>query len=142
MKKAKSGDYVRVHYRSVLEDGTLLDSTDKKKPIEFIIGNHEVKASIEQAIEGMSEGESKHVRLNPEEAFGAYSEELVAEILRTQLVDHLALQTGTIIMTRAPDGQEDRFTVTNLMEDTITLDGNHPLAGKRVSFEIELVAIV
>jgi peptidylprolyl isomerase len=142
MKETKRGDTVKVHYNGTLEDGTVFDSTSGKEPIEFTLGEGEVIPGFEQAVEGMSEGGKRSIALSPEEAFGPYNDELVMEVPRSQLPDHIEPQVGMALQARAQDGSVTRVEVTNVGEDTVTLDGNHPLAGKPVSFDIELVAIV
>ena len=142
MSQAKSGDKVRIHYTGKLDDGTQFDSSEGREPLEFELGGGQIIAGFEQAVEGMSVGESKSVRLEPEEAYGPHHEQLVQQVSRDALPDDIDPKEGMALQSSSPDGQVTQLTVTAVTEKSITVDANHPLAGRALSFDIELVEIV
>ena len=141
MSKIKTGDKVKVHYNGTLEDGSVFDTTSGKEPFEFTLGSGEVISGFERVVEGMSAGDKQSVSLNPAEAFGEYHEDLVLEVPRTQLPEDIDPKIGMALQAKSPDGTVTRMNVTKVSDDSVTLDSNHPLAGKKVNFEIELVSI-
>jgi len=146
MAQAQPGDKVKIHYHGTFDDGTVFDSTRKNKksePFEIaLFGNHAIPG-LEKAIIGMSEGETKKVRLEPEDAFGTRNEELIVEVDKSHVEQHVKYpQTGMMLRLRDKEGLANNVTITNITDDKITLDGNHPLAGKTLNFEIEVVEIV
>ena len=142
MPQAKQGDTVRVHYTGKLEDGTVFDSSLDREPIQFKIGEMAVIEGFEQMVSGMNPGEKKTQTIPAEQAYGPYSEELLLEIGRHELPEDLDPQVGQILEGSRQDGQRVSFKVKAVTEKTVTLDANHPLAGKNLIFEIELVEIV
>ena len=141
MSQAKSGDTVKIHYKGTLDDGTQFDSSEDRDPLEFELGSGQVIPGFDTAVEGMSVGESKNVRLEPEEAYGPRHDQLVQEVERNVLPDDLDPKEGMALQSQSPEGQVMQLMVTAVSETTITLDANHPLAGQALSFEIELVDI-
>lgn len=141
MSQAKSGDTVKIHYTGTLDDGTEFDSSAGGDPLEFELGRGLVIPGIENAVEGMTVGDSKNVRLDPDDAYGPRYDQLVQQVARSALPDNLTLEEGITLQSQSSDGQVTQLTVTEVTEETVTLDANHPLAGKPLSFAIELVAI-
>ncbi len=142
MAEAQSGDKVKVHYTGKLEDGTVFDSSVERDPLELTLGEELVIAGFEKAVVGMNPGESKTVDIPVDEAYGPYLEEQVVTVPRDGLPEDVKPQLGEILVMRSPEGQEYRVTVKAITDDTLILDGNHPLAGKDLTFDIELVGIV
>ena len=142
MAKAKHGDTVRVHYTGTLADGTNFDSSRERGPLEFEIGSGMVIPGFEQAVEGMSPGETRTETFGPEQAYGPHEEEMTMRVERSRIPAGLDLQLGQQFQVKGPDGETSQVTITELTETAVTLDANHPLAGKELSFEIELVEIV
>ena len=142
MTEAKFGDTVRVHYTGKLEDGTVFDSSLDRDPVEFTLGAGQVIPGFEQAVVGMSPGESKTVEVPADQAYGPYREELVQEIDRELVPEDLKLEVGQQLALRLSPGRSIRVTVTKLTESKVTLDANHPLAGKDLTFDLQLVEIV
>ena len=142
MTEAKFGDTVRVHYTGKLEDGTVFDSSLDRDPVEFTLGARQVIPGFEQAVVGMSPGESKTVEVPADQAYGPYREELVQEIDRELVPEDLKLEVGQQLALRLSPGRSIRVTVTKLTESKVTLDANHPLAGKDLTFDLQLVEIV
>lgn len=147
MAQAKAGDTVRVHYEGQLSDGTIFDSSLEREPIEFILGQDTVIPGFEQAVIGMEVGESKDISIPPEEGFGDYSEDLVVNIEKTILPPDINPELGMQLEVSSEEEEEEEetsrvFTIADIAEDSITLDGNHPLAGAEIAFKIELLEIL
>jgi peptidylprolyl isomerase len=141
MQQAKQGDTVHVHYRGTLEDGSEFDSSDGGDPISFTIGSGEVIPGFENAISGMSPGQKKTERMSVENAYGEHREELVFKVGRDQIPPDNDVEVGDMLQVGFPDGTSAAVQVADLDEETVTLDANHPLAGKELTFELELVKI-
>lgn len=134
---AQSGDLVRVHYTGSLDDGTVFDTSRQEgDPIAFVVGEGQLIPGFESAVVGMAVGESRTVRLEPDEAFGQRDERLMATVSREGAPDDL--EVGDIVVI---DREGHRATVVQLTDDELTLDLNHSLAGKALNFDIELVGI-
>ena len=142
MAQAENGNTVKVHYTGRFEDGTMFDSSSNSGPLQFVIGEGRVIPGFEQAVVGMSPGESKSTTIPPEEAYGPHHEQMVQVIDRKQVPPDLKLGAGQQLEVRGQDGQKTMVMVTDVSESTVTLDANHPLAGKDLTFDIQLVEIV
>lgn len=141
MSQAKTGDTVRVHYTGKLDDGTEFDSSDGRDPLEFEVGKGLVIPGFEEAVVGMAAGDKTSVTIPPDAAYGPKLDHLVMSVDRAQLPPDLDPELGDRLEMTGED-QKMVVTVTEMTDDTVTLDANHPLAGKSLTFEIELVAIV
>lgn len=141
MSQAKSGDTVRIHYTGTLEDGTEFDSSRGREPLEFALGSGQVIPGFDSAVEGMRIGDEKSVRIEPDQAYGARHEQLVQDVPKSALPDDIQPAVGMQLQSQSPDGQVMMFVIAAVNEDSITVDGNHPLAGESLNFDIELVAI-
>jgi FKBP-type peptidyl-prolyl cis-trans isomerase 2 len=142
MTEAKSGDRVKVHYTGTLDDGRQFDSSRSREPLEFVIGEGNLIPGFEQAVVGMGPGENRVVNIPATEAYGQPQTELVRSIPRSDMPDHIELSQGLVLNAQSPDGKVLHFTVVEFDEGTVTLDGNHPLAGEDLTFDIELVEVV
>ncbi len=142
MGEAKSGDTVRIHYTGKLDDGTEFDSSAGRDPLEFALGSSQVIRGFNSAVEGMSVGDSISVSIEPADGYGERHEQLVQDIPKNALPDEINAVVGMQLQGQGPDGQVTRFIVAAVNEETITLDANHPLAGQRLNFDIELIEIV
>jgi len=142
MSEAKPGDKVQIHYTGKLDDGTTFDSSTGRDPLEFEVGSGQVITGFDKAVQGMAEGENKSVKIAPAEAYGERHEQLVQEVPKSALPDEIDPQVGMALQSRSPDGQVTQLTVTGVSDDSITVDANHPLAGRELNFDIELVKIV
>jgi len=138
---AEPGHTVKVHYDGYLEDGTFFGSSRADNPVEFTIGESTLIPAFERAVVGMSEGEKKTVSVPPQEAFGEHREELVRTVEKTELPSNIEPEVGKVLVIRADQGEDVRAVITNVAEESLTIDANHPLAGKEVTFEIELLEI-
>lgn len=141
MAQAKQGDAVRVHYTGKLEDGTVFDTSQDREPLEFTIGEDRVIPGFESAVLGMEPGESKTEELTPDDAYGQRREDMVMELDREQIPEELDPEVGQQLHLRMEDGQRVPVVITELGEESVTIDANHPLAGKKLIFDIELISI-
>ena len=142
MAEAKSGDTVRVHYTGKFEDGTVFDSTEGREPLEFTLGSGQLIAGFEKALIGMNPGESKTSDVPQDEAYGPRNEEMKQVVERKELPPDLAPQVGMQLQVNTPEGQTLIVSIAEVSDTHVTLDANHPLAGKDLSFDIQLVEIV
>ncbi|HNP63352.1 MAG TPA: peptidylprolyl isomerase [Woeseiaceae bacterium] len=141
MSQAKSGDTVKIHYTGTLADGTQFDSSAGRDPLEFALGSGQVIPGFDSAVDGMAVGDSKTVDIPPEEAYGQRHEQLIQQVPKSALPEEMEPEAGMQLQSQSPDGQIMNLVVTEVAEETITVDGNHPLAGQTLTFDIELVAI-
>lgn len=142
MAQAKNGDCVKIHYTGKLEDDTVFDSSVNRAPLQFTLGEGKIIPGFEKAIIGMNPGESKTVKIPYDEAYGPHRPELIAEIERSRFPEDMKLEVGREIKLRQPNGRVVAVKIINITEAKVTLDANHPLAGKELSFDIKLVDIV
>ncbi len=138
-EQAQKGDTVRVHYTGRLADGQVFDSSEDGDPLEFKIGAGEVIKGFEDGVKGMSVGEKKRVEIESGEAYGERIDGLVQTVSREGLNLDTEPRVGMNLVMQLPDGNQIPVAVTEVTEDSITLDANHPLAGEKLIFDIELV---
>lgn len=141
MPKAQEGDMVTVIYQGSLEDGSVFDSSEEDEPLVFILGEDTVLPGFEKAIVGMEIGEQRTVRIPPEEGFGVRQERLIDKLAIEQLPEGLDLKVGAKLDVTSEDGSNFEVVVTDIQAGRVTLDANHPLAGRTLIFHIELLAI-
>ncbi|RME20820.1 MAG: peptidylprolyl isomerase [Candidatus Zixiibacteriota bacterium] len=141
MAKAKQGDTVRVHYTGKLDDGSVFDSSQGRDPFEFTIGSGQVIPGFENAVIGMEPGETKTAICSAEDAYGAHREDMVAQVPLDRMPADLTPEVGQRLQASQADGSVLEVVITDVGADTVTIDGNHPLAGKQLTFDIELIAI-
>ncbi len=140
MQQAKRGDTVHVHYKGTLDDGSVFDSSEGHDPISFTLGEGDVIPGFENAIEGMSIGDKKTSRMEPGDAYGDRREELVFTVGKDQMPEG-EVEVGDMLQVGFPDGSSSAVTVAAVTDSSVELDANHPLAGKALTFELELVGI-
>jgi peptidylprolyl isomerase len=141
MSQAKTGDTVKIHYTGTLDDGTQFDSSAGRDPLEFTLGSGQVIPGFDKAVEGMAVGDEKTVNIQPEDAYGPRNDQMVQEVPKNALPDDLEPEAGMGLQARGQDGQVLNLTVISVGDDSITVDGNHPLAGQNLNFDIQLVEI-
>jgi FKBP-type peptidyl-prolyl cis-trans isomerase 2 len=141
MSPAKNGDTVKVHYIGSLEDGTEFDSSRGREALTFTLGAGQLIPGFETAVEGMRVGDTKTVTIPAGDAYGPYHDHLTQDIPRSAVPDDIELTDGMVLHARGPDGQELQFTVMSFDDQGVRIDGNHPLAGKDLTFELELLEI-
>ena len=141
MRQAKQGDTVKIHYTGKFENGEIFDSSKDREPLEFTMGERKVIPGFEKGIAGMEVGESKNLTIPPEEAYGTKNQELVIELERNKLPEHIKPEVGMQLQMTQTSGQPVNVVITSLTDDTITIDANHPLAEQTLYFDVELVDI-
>ena len=141
MTKVKSGDTVRIHYTGTLLDGSTFDSSEGRDPLEFSVGSGQIIPGLDAALPGMEIGEKKTVEIPATEAYGPIDPASRQDVPRAEIPEDIPLEVGTQLQVQTPQGQVLPVTVFQVTEDTVTLDANHALAGKALTFELELVAI-
>lgn len=141
MDQAKKGDTVKVHYTGKLDDGTVFDSSVDREPLEFTIGTGMIIPGFEQAVIGMAPGDSKTEVISNERAYGPYLDEMVLVIDRQQIPTEIEPEIGQQLQLQHPNGGVIPVVITDISQESITLDANHPLAGEDLTFDIRLVEI-
>ncbi|HEX8707660.1 MAG TPA: peptidylprolyl isomerase [Pyrinomonadaceae bacterium] len=140
-EQAKKGDTVQVHYTGRLEGGQVFDSSEGGEPLEFEVGSGDVIQGFDDGVRGMDVGDKRTIEIEAEEAYGERNEMLVQKVSRDSIGLDTDPQPGMNLIMQLPDGNEIPITITEVTEDSITLDANHPLAGSKLIFDIELVKI-
>ncbi|MFQ5838294.1 MAG: peptidylprolyl isomerase [Thermoplasmata archaeon] len=138
--KVRKGDKVKVHYTGTLDDGTVFDSSEDGDPLEFEVGSGQIVEGFEKGIMGMQEGEEKTFIVPPEEAYGPHRQELVGKLPKEQ-VEGFDVKVGSVLQLETKDGEVFEANVMKVEKDGITVDLNHPLAGKALNFKTKLVGL-
>jgi peptidylprolyl isomerase len=141
MSVVKNGDTVKVHYHGTLDDGTVFDSSHERDPLSFTLGQGEIIPGFENAVQGMSQGDSKNVSIPPDEAYGQRQEDNMLQVNQSDIPEEINPEKGMVLQVKTQDGQSRNVTVAEVTDETVTLDGNHPLAGENLNFEINLVEV-
>ena len=142
MRPAQDGDTVRVHYTGKLEDGTVFDTSLQRDPLQFTLGSRQVITGFESAVRGMSPGETRHADVPAEQGYGPRRKEMIVEVNRSQLPDTIEPVVGQKLEIHGTDGKAIPALVADVSDSTVTLDANHPLAGRPLAFDLELLEIV
>lgn len=138
----KKGDKVKVEYEGSLDDGTVFDSSKRQgEPIEFEVGAGQVLPGFESAVMGMEEGEEKEFKLEPSEAYGDHNPEMVKEVPKEQVPIEDEPRAGMMLLATLPNGTQIPAIIVGVTEESVTIDLNHPLAGKVLNFKIKVVEI-
>jgi peptidylprolyl isomerase len=140
-QKAKSGDAVSVHYTGRLTNGDIFDSSEGQAPLNFTLGSGQVIAGFDEGVTGLRVGESRTIEIAPENAYGTRDPKLAGVFARADFNYEQEPQIGDQFAFPLPNGGEVPVVVTAVTEENITLDANHPLAGKTLIFDLQLVAI-
>lgn len=141
MTQVKTGDTVHIHYTGTLSDGTTFDSSQGRDPLAFQVGSGQIIPGLDSAIPGMAVGDKKTVNVPCDEAYGPVNPAMRQEIPRGDIPPEVPVEIGTRLQMQTQTGQPIPVVVVASDESTVTLDANHPLAGKDLTFDIELVAI-
>lgn len=142
MAQAQKGDSVKINFTGKLDDGSIFAGTADDEPLEFKLGEGRILTGIENAVVGMDVGETKSVTVPPEEGFGQRRAELIQEVGREDLPKGIDPKVGQRFQIPQPQGQPMELMVVEVTQETVTLDGNHPLADKELTFDLELVEIL
>ena len=141
MSTIKDGDTVSVHYTGTLTSGEVFDSSIERDPLKFTLGKGQLIPGFEHAIMGLSVGEKATTNIPSLEAYGEHNPEMVIEVPMNQLPPELDAQVGMQLQLNQPDGQAIPVQITQIEGESVTIDANHPLAGKDLNFDIEVVEI-
>lgn len=142
MAQVKTGDKVKVHYHGKLTNGETFDSSEGKAPLEFEVGSGMVIKGFDDGVTGMSVGEKRTVNIPYNEAYGPRNPEMIIEFPKEKLPKEMELEAGMQLVMNNGAGGQIPVVVTEVKDDVILLDANHPLAGQDLIFDIELVEIV
>jgi FKBP-type peptidyl-prolyl cis-trans isomerase 2 len=138
-----NGDKVKVEYKGTLDDGTVFDSSEAHgEPLEFEVGTGQIIPGFEEAIMGMEEGDEKEFKLEPSEAYGEHNPQLVKAVPRDKMPLDEEPETGMMLLTELPNGAKIPAVITEVTKEEVTIDLNHPLAGKTLTFEIKVIGII
>ncbi len=142
MATIKEGDTVKVHYTGKIENGTIFDSSKEREPLEFTIGEGKLIPGFEKAIVGMNVGDSNTVTIPSDEAYGEKRDDMVVDVNRDQIPEDIKPEVGQQLQIQQKDGDAIPVVITDVTDDAVKLDANHPLAGEDLTFEIEIVEVV
>jgi peptidylprolyl isomerase len=142
MTQATTGSKVRLHFTGKLDDGTVFATSTNSEPIEFTLGQNQILPGIEEAVEGMAGGESKTVKILSDQAYGPRREDLTQEIAKEHLPADLKPQVGQRLRIDRKDGDPIIVSITGVSDPAITVDANHPLAGKDLTFDLEVLEVL
>jgi len=137
--KVEKDVVVGITYRLTVADGTEVDRTDDRGPLEYLHGHSNIIPGLENALEGLELGAKIDMKFEPEEAYGARDSERVIEVTREQL--GFEPEVGAVVQAQLPDGREQHLMIAEVTGDKVTLDGNHPLAGETLRFEVEVASL-
>lgn len=141
MAEVKTGDTVRIHYTGTLNNGDTFDSSMGRDPLEFVVGSGQIIPGLDKAIPGMAVGDKKTVPIPCAEAYGEANPEARQEVPRDTIPAEIEVSAGLELQMQTQTGQVIPVTVVEVTDETVVLDANHPLAGKDLNFDIELVGI-
>jgi len=136
----KKGDKIKVEYTGSLEDGTVFDTSEGKEPLEFEVGSGQIIKGFDEAVIGMKKGEEKTINIKPEDAYGPQNAQLTKKIPKSQLPQDQEPKPGMVLGIQTPDGQQIPARIVEVSKEDITIDLNHPLAGKTLTFKIKIVS--
>ena len=137
----KKGDKIKVEYTGTLDDGTVFDTSEGKEPLEFEVGAGKIIKGFDDAVIGMKKGEEKSIKLKPEEAYGNQNATLMKKLPRDKLPPEPEPKAGMMLALKSPEGQQIPARISEVNEKEVTIDLNHPLAGKNLSFKIKILEI-
>jgi len=141
MQQVKSGDKIKVHYHGKLTSGETFDSSEGREPLEFEVGSGMVIKGFDDGVTGMKIGEKKTINIPAEEAYGEKNPDMLMDFPKDRLPADMQIELGMQLMMSDPSGQQFPVKVNEIKEEIIVLDGNHPLAGEELIFDLELVEI-
>ncbi|MEZ4600258.1 MAG: peptidylprolyl isomerase [Syntrophotaleaceae bacterium] len=136
----KAGDTIAVNYTGKFEDGTVFDSSEGKQPLKFTVGSGQLIKGFDEAVVGMKEGDKTTVTLPPEQAYGVRQEGMVIDIPRAQIPEDMKIEVGMRLHLRDPNGNPVPAVVSEINDEAVKMDANHPMAGKTLIFDIEIAA--
>lgn len=141
MQQVKKGDKIKVHYHGRLENGETFDKSEGRAPLEFEVGSGQVIKGFDEGVQGMAIGDKKTIHIPFMEAYGPKNPDMVIEMPKDRFPQDMEVEAGMPLLMSDQQGQQFQVVVTEVKEDAVTLDANHPLAGKDLIFDLELVEI-
>ncbi|MBU0942079.1 MAG: peptidylprolyl isomerase [Bacteroidetes bacterium] len=141
MTQVKENNTVKVHYTGKLADGQVFDTSEGKEPLAFTLGQGSLIPGFEKGLIAMKLNEKKTINITKDDAYGDPREDLIIEVPKSELPQEMTPEVGMGLVSRTPEGQEMNLMVVEVREETVVLDGNHPLAGKDLIFDLEVVEI-
>lgn len=141
-QQAITGDTVKVHYKGTFENGSTFDSSFNDDPIEFKIGKGTLLLAFEEAVVEMEEGSTTHVQIKSEDAYGPYLEEHLMDVPISEIPSNITPEVGMTLQGHTDDGKSHLYSIKAVNNQIVTVDGNHPLAGQNLKFEIKLIKII
>ncbi|WP_158837767.1 FKBP-type peptidyl-prolyl cis-trans isomerase [Polaribacter sp. L3A8] len=142
MSQVKENNTVKVHYTGKLADGQIFDTSEGKEPIEFVLGQGQLISGFEQGLIDMKVNEKKTITIAKEEAYGEVNDQLIQEVNKSDLPQDMEPKVGIGLVSKSPEGQEMNLMIVEVKDKSVVIDGNHPLAGKELVFDLEVVAII
>lgn len=142
MAQVKSGDKIKVHYHGRLDSGETFDSSEGRDPLEFEVGSGMVIKGFDEGVTGMSVGEKKTINIPFVEAYGPVNPEMIIEMPKDRFPKDMEIENGMPLMMSDQQGQQFQVSIVEIKDTSVMLDANHPLAGKDLTFDLELVEIV
>jgi peptidylprolyl isomerase len=141
MPQVKEGDKISVHYTGKLEDGTVFESSGDGDPLKFTAGGGDVIGGFDQGVVGMAVGDKREIKITPDDGYGHRQDGLVVKMSKAEMTDGLDLKKGQLLRVNPSGTGEMVVEVVDVDDASVTLDGNHPLAGKELLFDVEVIAI-
>ncbi|KAA0920419.1 FKBP-type peptidyl-prolyl cis-trans isomerase [Aquicoccus porphyridii] len=141
MSQVKKGDTVHIHYTGTLQDGSVFDSSEGRDPLSFTVGSGQIIPGLDAAMEGMSVGDTRRVEVPSDQAYGPVQEEARQAVPRADIPEEIPMEVGTQVNAQNQEGQVMTLTIHEITDEQVVLDANHPLAGKDLIFDVELVSI-
>ena len=141
MAEVKRGVSVSIHYTGRFGDGTVFDTSRDREPLDFTLGANEILPGFEHALSGMRPGETRLVKVSGDQAYGPHEPTKVLHVRRGQIEPEIPIEIGLMVHVGSEGGQASEYRVVEVVGDDVTLDGNHPLAGKELFFEVELLSV-
>jgi FKBP-type peptidyl-prolyl cis-trans isomerase 2 len=142
MQQVKSGDNIKIHYHGTLADGSIFDSSNGREPLEFEVGSGMVIPGFDTGVMNMVVGDKKTIHIPFMEAYGPSQPEMIMDFPRNQFPEDMTPEVGMQLNMSNDEGHNFPVAIIEVAEETVKLDGNHPLAGKDLTFDLELVEIV
>lgn len=139
--EVKNGSKVKVHYTGTLDDDKVFDSSEGKEPLEFEVGSRKVIKGFDDALIGMKEGEEKEIKITPDKAYGDRNDQLMQQVPKEALKGEFEPKPGMQLMLKSPEGKQMIATIAKVEDDKLTIDMNHPLAGKTLNFKLKVVSV-
>ena len=141
MKTAQPGSTVTIRFSIVLDSGATVGGPGHTTPLTFAIGKGRVLKKLEEGVLGMTEGEKRKIQISPAEGYGDYNQDMVLKVERKHFTPDIKLTPGRTVQYQNTSGERVNFVVREVNDQTVTIDGNHPLAGMNLNYEVELVAV-